>query len=666
MVYPRFTGANGGSQWGFVAAALAEPWTTDIGVGLGIRNAADVCSYRAELVAAVDQEISQCLIANTLVISSEHIHSRLDSVPRVQALVNFLARWSERIEILVYLRRQDRVAVSHYSTKLKSGDPDPRVLPDTGESGLPYYYDYHRLYDTWASVVGEPAIRVRLFDRATLFAGDLIVDFCRQAALSRDGKLRPANVNLSLSAKGAALVREVNRQWPRFELSDRVAARDRLVAMLSRRNPGKFTPLTRGQAEAFYSHCLESNARLAARAFPQRSGPLFTEDFSDYPEALSEQHADVSDIAGQMIAVAKALPAAGNGVSSQLSEGMGRIGGLLARAVAGVQSKLFTRAKVDLRFPPVCLHLGLPKTATTTLQNTLFSEHREIFFLGKNAGMGEQRGCLSPAIQKTLAPIFWRGQPVLSPAETRHQIRAHWLPGDEYKLILGSWEGLAIQPPDQFEKMLKQALYVFGDLRVMFTLRNPYTRLPSAYLQALKACIKLGKHHTLPKGKVYVPFSEWLQGEEVHRTHDTRFDFGRNLRFAQTLLGTEKVGIFLFEDMVSDLDAFITQICHFLQIDPVVAKTIEWGHRNPGLTEKQVGFLMSMDSNEEDRERWLSMPNSARRAAFLKIDMPSVSKKFRVAMTSEDREHIADKTRTLNNWIAQTFELDLARHEYPL
>lgn len=37
--------------------------------------------------------------------------------------------------------------------------------------------------------------------------------------------------------------------------------------------------------------------------------------------------------------------------------------------------------------PPGLIHIGLPKTATSTLQNHLFDRHDQVLYLGRNAGV---------------------------------------------------------------------------------------------------------------------------------------------------------------------------------------------------------------------------------------------------------------------------------------
>ena len=49
-----------------------------------------------------------------------------------------------------------------------------------------------------------------------------------------------------------------------------------------------------------------------------------------------------------------------------------------------------------------CLHIGLPKTATTTLQHLLFSKHPQIEYLGKTYN---NRHFKNHAIKKMIAPL---------------------------------------------------------------------------------------------------------------------------------------------------------------------------------------------------------------------------------------------------------------------
>lgn len=303
FVYPRFTGADGGSQWGVVAAVLKRPWETEIGARLGIGDEAEADAYRQQLLESIDGELLACPGCHTLILSSEHFHSQLRTAAGLRVLKSLLGRWSDNVHILVYFRRQDRVAVSLYSTKLKTGQAEPRVFSPVKNDSLPYYYDYERIYANWAEVFGEGAVQVGLFERQHLAGGDLLTDFCGRAGIDENGKFRPGRVNQSLSEAGVQMLLELNRQWPKEPLSGPNFSREQLMASIAREHPGRSFPVTRAQAQAFYACFAAGNARLAKAVFPALEGLLFDEDFSDYPEVLVPQYADLSEEVSHRIRV---------------------------------------------------------------------------------------------------------------------------------------------------------------------------------------------------------------------------------------------------------------------------------------------------------------------------------------------------------------------------
>lgn len=307
IVYPAFTGQQGNSQWGFVAAVADSPWKFDFGARLGIRDQTSAAAYRARLIEAIDGELLACPGRHTLLISSEHFHSRLRNPRVIGALKTLLARWSDNVQVVLYLRRQDRLAVSHYSTKLKSGKPNPRVFPWIEEGSLPYYFDYERLYENWCTVFGEAAVQAALYRKEAFVGGDLLSDFCHRVGMEGLELQRPARANPSLSEHGLALLKELNRQWPKDPLGHHDPERARLVVSISREHRGRSFPCSRAEAEAFYAHFAPGNARLAARAFPQRGGEPFDRTFNDYPEIYSPVNLEVEEAVRRLVALRRPL-----------------------------------------------------------------------------------------------------------------------------------------------------------------------------------------------------------------------------------------------------------------------------------------------------------------------------------------------------------------------
>lgn len=287
VVYPRFTGMDGGSQWGFVAAVLRRPWRSNLGARLNIHNDADASRYRSALISAIEEEIMACKEAKALLISCEHFHSRLVNPKLICSLKDLLGRWTDSFRVIVYFRRQDRLAVSYYSTKLKSGVIDPLVFPPEKRLNLHYYYDYAQIFENWAHVFGGEAMAPGLFEQKDLLAGDLLSDFCAKAGLSMAGKKRPGRVNTSLNERGVDLLHRLNRRWPKTRANSRNLVRRSLVYLIKKKYCGKHYPVSREQALRFFERFRDSNERLAAQAFPNHQSPLFSDNFADYPTQVA-------------------------------------------------------------------------------------------------------------------------------------------------------------------------------------------------------------------------------------------------------------------------------------------------------------------------------------------------------------------------------------------
>jgi|GEM_PF-875862 len=673
VVYPRFTGLNGGSQWGVVAAVMGQPWKTEIGARLGICNKADADSYRQQLLQAFDRELLACPDRHTLILSSEHFHSRVCGPAMIGDLKSLLNRWSDNVQVVVYFRRQDRVAVSLYSTRLKSGQIAPKAFNALKGNKLPYYYDYERIYANWSQVFGKQAVQAGIFAPQHLAGSDLLTDFCGRAGIAAAGKSRPAKINESLSETGVQLLLELNKQWPKEPLKGANPSRELLAASIARENKGRNVPATRAEAQAFYAHFAVGNARLAKEVFPALEGPLFDDNFNDYPEVLRPKDADLSAEVHRRIRVWRAASVAEQklGITRRVQSGVKLLGIIMAKLrslVTRVGRRLTQAPKIpSADLPPVFLHMGLPKTATTTLQDVLFSQHPGIGYLGKRDDWTEDKGCASIEVYHALRPIFWQRTEPADPTLVRSVLREFSVAQGADKPLLGSWEALLIKPPKVFRAMLREAQKVLGDVRVIVTLRNPLNRLPSAYLHSLNACAQLGSHHTIPKGRVFITFDEWLAGSHREKVkHDFRFDFEKNLRFAAKLLGRDKVGVFLLEDMIENRQAFFVSIQDFMGIESVDAELIDDKHLNKALSIPEVELLKSIDASKNKRAQWLALSERERRLQMSDAAQAGSGDKCTIVLSDAQRQLIEARSRDLNRWLESTFELDLQRHGYPL
>lgn len=294
VYYPMAQDTDQTSQWEFVALCHHAPWLQDIGKELGVADAEGQQLFSNNLKQKLDREFTRHSDQDTLVISSEHLQSRLYFREEIERLKVFLEPWVERFEILVYFRRQDQLALSLLSTRLKSS---ARLEIDDIISTLnstPKYYAYDEIFERWSDVFGIEAMRPKIYDRHQWPSQDLMADF--SAAIGAP-KLEVENTryNRSLNRKGFHFIQALNSVYPN-DIGDRSdTSRTALVSEVGRLFPGNFYPISREQAQEFFKQFKETNNRLKETAFPARQTPLFSDDFSEYPEEAEEISPDYRD-----------------------------------------------------------------------------------------------------------------------------------------------------------------------------------------------------------------------------------------------------------------------------------------------------------------------------------------------------------------------------------
>jgi hypothetical protein len=290
-LYPRFCGDL--NHTGLAAFAMEADRPDALKAAFGGETPEAVPQMRDRLKKLAEAELTG---GKTAIFCSEHCHSRLVSPAEVWRLRDFLAEFFDEIEVSVYLRRQDRVALSLYSTMLKSGCTPAQVLPDARPDSR--YYNYDRFLALWEEVFGAEAIKVRLFEPELLVNRNVIDDFLAVWGLGGRGDFRSVpNENGSISVAAQEFLQRLNSHLPSQSGWSRERLRGIVVATLERRHAGHGARPARAEARAFYERFRTANERVAARYFPERE-LLFSEDFSNYPETADLRTTDAEAIIG--------------------------------------------------------------------------------------------------------------------------------------------------------------------------------------------------------------------------------------------------------------------------------------------------------------------------------------------------------------------------------
>ncbi|HAN99124.1 MAG TPA: hypothetical protein DCQ98_17580 [Planctomycetaceae bacterium] len=273
---------------GAATYCMAAGRIDDHGVSNGLRDPGRRERWRSKLRKGLIRELRGMVgRIDRVILTSEHFHSRLVDESEVRTLLELVGPYFDRIDILVYLRRQDRLATSSYSTLLTSGGKREEILP-SGTSDRTHFFDYLALVERWSSVFGRDRLTIRPFDKRQWIEGRLVDDFLHHAgiAVAPSELTLPPNRNESVSAHARPILLRFNRHFPSVLETGPNPHSAKLRWFLVRRlrdaYPGPPQLPARDEARAFAELFRARNRELAEKYLDGR--PLFDDDFSDYPE----------------------------------------------------------------------------------------------------------------------------------------------------------------------------------------------------------------------------------------------------------------------------------------------------------------------------------------------------------------------------------------------
>lgn len=254
-----------------------------------IRSGGDVhLSERLERALAKEVEELPATV-HTVLFSSEQL-ARVSNRAGSARLRALLAPHFDSIEILVYLRRQDEMAVSRYTTSLQAGgETRYAILPDAEDA--PSVFDFARIVDAYAESFGPEAMRLRIYERSAFPEGNVILDFLGAVGLPGMAQKAPLpEVGSSLGAAAQEIMRRFNLLAEQYAPD----ARPQLAHLLrDAAFRGRARLPSRDEARAFMERYQACNEAIRSRYFTDRSS-LFGEDFSRYPEAHEVVPVDAS------------------------------------------------------------------------------------------------------------------------------------------------------------------------------------------------------------------------------------------------------------------------------------------------------------------------------------------------------------------------------------
>ncbi len=199
---------------------------------------------------------------SNIIISSEHLSSRLHTKAQLLRIKDLFRDWDTKI--ILYLREQDSMLVSLYSTSLKSGNPHKfgNFIKRNSK-----WFDYNALYDLWEGVFGAENIDVRLYGKAYFENGNLLDDFLSAVNLKNFEGINIDARNESLDIYQLKFLEIFNEYCPDIIDGSLNRSRNDIVKALEITSGDDRIKLSKSTRKVILDRYSKSNSALAKKVF---------------------------------------------------------------------------------------------------------------------------------------------------------------------------------------------------------------------------------------------------------------------------------------------------------------------------------------------------------------------------------------------------------------
>jgi hypothetical protein len=211
---------------------------------------------------------------------------------------------------------------------------------------------------------------------------------------------------------------------------------------------------------------------------------------------------------------------------------------------------------------PIYVHIGFRKTATTTLQQELFSRHPLIRYLGRpyeQELVTKDGKNLDQLLRKTMSALhshvgtFDVDMAKRCIGDVRAAIandRRPWVLSDEC-LSMGSRSDRS--------SVAEGLRNLFGNCHIFATIRSQFSSVPSWYFWQVR------------KGRTDLDFEPWLEAQVKDRTWKVeQYRYGAAFDLYRRLFPDARIAFVPYELLSEDKRAFALELANWLGIDPSV------------------------------------------------------------------------------------------------
>ena len=222
------------------------------------------------------------------------------------------------------------------------------------------------------------------------------------------------------------------------------------------------------------------------------------------------------------------------------------------------------------------IHPGFVKTATSSLQVQVFSNHTDIAYLGMPAKSTDMSWAIRHICRAD--SVYYERDRVRDIFDTALGAA----PGD--RTVILSHENFALYESKDKGMLAQRLRELMPDAKVFFTLRRQEEILASWYLQKLAKYIR---------GNNFISFDRWLKLKlkARHRSILDDLNFFPIIDFYAGLFGRENIRIFLFEELRENSSRFAADMADFLSVDAGQFETLlKMDRQNPTISQDYIDF----------------------------------------------------------------------------
>ena len=300
------------------------------------------------------------------------------------------------------------------------------------------------------------------------------------------------------------------------------------------------------------------------------------------------------------------------------------------------------------------IHIGANKSASTTLQRSLFSKHSALHYVGEDAaGYQDYVEILKKLMNAD--DIFWDSKL----AESFFARQRELAQGRTF--VFSSEDIMMSAIPSLCAKRL---LSFIGEAHVLLVIRNQFAALESFYVSH-GAYLRPAPP---PYFRRYVTLDNWLWFYSTIVEHGpiASFDYWRFVQYFDKLFGPGSVKILMFEDLLENRSHFCAQLADILQLPfaDVIAR-LEHAHERKRNTDRLHRYRKL---RSQLPVRFLGFDGPVRKGPISRAisDFLNAGEPARIELPSKWKQRLSARYAAGNNALAKKYNLPLREHCYPL